>query len=123
MDREVCSRGIGGTGPALRFRVRRGCFRPRDAQWSPVTTWLIYAALTAALFVEWMAMQKLSRRMGDLSPLWCVAGANLATSAVLLLSGYATGGQLGVPIAGGLLAWRLVARLQKQVRQARPRSA
>src|SRR5262249_26837639 len=34
--------------------------------------------------------------------LWCVAGAALVAGLVVMLSGYATGGQLGVPLAAAL---------------------
>ena len=44
----------------------------------------------------------------------CVAGASLGAGIVIMLSGYATGGQLGVPLAGGLGGIVLVSLTRKK---------
>ncbi|MFL5330399.1 MAG: hypothetical protein ACJ8C4_15970 [Gemmataceae bacterium] len=75
---------------------------PGSREWPPAKTWLIYAVLAILLLSAWTAMNRLAVRTQERMPLWCVAGALMAASAVIMLSGYATGGQLAVPVAGGL---------------------
>jgi hypothetical protein len=85
---------------------------PGSRTWPPAQAWLIFAALAALLLAVWAALNRLATRTGGRTALGCVAGAVLGASAVIMLSGYATGGQLGVPLAAGLggvalgsLAW------------------
>jgi hypothetical protein len=75
---------------------------PGSRAWSPAQAWLVFAALAALLLAAWAALNRLASRTGGRTALGCVAGAVLGSSLVIMLSGYATGGQLGVPLAAGL---------------------
>jgi len=75
---------------------------PRPQVWSPVQIWLIFAALAALLMADWTMLCRLAPRVGARTVLSCVAGTVLGASVVIMLSGYATGGQVGVPLAAGL---------------------
>jgi hypothetical protein len=75
---------------------------PGSREWPPAKTWLVFAALAAVLMSVWMVTNRLAARTGGRTALWCVAGSALGAGLVIMLSGYATGGQLGVPLAAGL---------------------
>lgn len=86
---------------------------PDSRLWPPVQTWLVFAALAVVLLAEWAALELLSSRAGGRTTLLCVAGTLLGAGLVIMLSGYASGGQLGVPLAAGVagaalgsLAWK-----------------
>ncbi len=86
---------------------------PDTREWSPAATWGIYAALGLTLLVVWAAMIYLVRRTRERTPLVCLAVAALAAGPIVIFSGYATGGQMGVPLAAALagvalgsLVWR-----------------
>ena len=64
--------------------------------------WLIPAALAAALAVVWIALVVLERRTQGCSVPLALALACAGASATVMLSGYATGGQLGLPLAAAL---------------------
>jgi hypothetical protein len=75
---------------------------PGSRAWPPQKACLIFAALAALLLAAWKALDRLAIRMAGPTPLLCVTGAVLGSGAVVMLSGYATGGQMGVPLAAGL---------------------
>jgi hypothetical protein len=75
---------------------------PGSRAWSPTEVWLIFAALAALLMAAWTVSNRLAARKGGLTALACVVGAILGAGLVTILSGYATGGQIGVPLAAGL---------------------
>jgi hypothetical protein len=75
---------------------------PGSRAWSQAGAWLIFAALAALLMAAWTASNLLAARRGGLTALACVAGAVLGAGLVTILSGYATGGPIGVPLAAGL---------------------
>jgi hypothetical protein len=75
---------------------------PGSREWSPGTAALVFAALAVILLGAWAALNRLAVRPSVHTPLWCVAGAALGAGLVIMLSGYATGGQLGVPLAAAL---------------------
>jgi hypothetical protein len=75
---------------------------PGSRAWSPAEAGLIFAALASLLMAAWTASNRLAARKGGLTVLACVAGAILGAGFVTILSGYASGGQIGVPLAAGL---------------------
>lgn len=75
---------------------------PGSREWSPGQTWLTYVALAAALLTAWAALERLAARTRGVTALACVTGAVLGAGVVLMLSGYATGGPLGLPLAAAL---------------------
>lgn len=75
---------------------------PDSREWSAAKAWLIFSSLAVALLVAWAGLNRLAVRTGERTPLWCLAGAALASGIVIMMSGYATGGQFGVPLAAAL---------------------
>jgi len=76
---------------------------PDSREWSPATTWLIFAGLAVVLMGAWAALNRLAVRSAGRTHLWCLAGASLGAGLVVMMSGYATGGQFGIPLAAGLV--------------------
>jgi hypothetical protein len=70
--------------------------------WSPATSWMIYAILGAVLMATWMLINRLGSQSGERVTVISVAGTALGAGLVIMLSGYATGGQVAVPLAGSL---------------------
>jgi hypothetical protein len=75
---------------------------PGSRAWSPAMTWMIYAMLAIALMAGWILLNRLASPGRERTTLVSVAGTVLGAGLVIMLSGYATGGQLAVPFAGGL---------------------
>src|SRR5206468_10182489 len=82
---------------------------PGTRKWSDGQTALILGGLTAALLGVWGALDVLVRKGRGTSVCLAVAGTCAAAGATVMLSGYLTGGQLGVPLAGALAGATLVA--------------
>jgi hypothetical protein len=76
---------------------------PGSATWPPMRRYSILAALAAALFAAWLTLSMTNRRSGSACrvPL-ALAVAIAGASACVMLSGYATGGMRGLPIAGAI---------------------
>jgi len=72
-------------------------------EWSPATAWLVLRGSEAALALVWAALIALAYRApGRSLPL--ALGLTCAGAAVaIMLSGYTTGGQLGLPLAAALV--------------------
>lgn len=87
---------------------------PDSREWSPERTWVTCAALAVLLLVAWVAMERLAVRTLGLTPLAAVAGAVLGAGLVVMLSGYASGGQLGLPLAAGLGGVALCSLVRKR---------
>jgi hypothetical protein len=75
---------------------------PGSRAWSPAMTWTINTLLAIALIAGWILLNRLASRGAERTTLVSVAGTMLGAGLVVMLSGYATGGQLAVPFAGGL---------------------
>jgi hypothetical protein len=71
-------------------------------EWPPAKAWLIFALLAVVLMAMWTAINRLSVRTGGRLAVLCVTGPVLGAGLVVMLSGYASGGQLGVPLSAGL---------------------
>jgi len=77
---------------------------PGSAEWSPAARWLIFAGLGLALFGVWSCLAWTHRRSesGPQTPLAlaiAIGGAGLT----ILLSGYASGGLIGLPLAAAIV--------------------
>jgi hypothetical protein len=81
--------------------------------WSAVQTWLILVGLGAGLAIAWWLLAVLSRR-APVSTTTCLAMASAGAAVTVMLSGYATGGQIGLPLAGAALGTAAVSLLLPQ---------
>ena len=77
--------------------------------WSPTQTWLILGGLGASLAVVWIGLALLWRRVPGRSVPNALSISCAGTVLVLMLSAYATGGPLGIPLAAALIGAALVA--------------
>jgi len=81
---------------------------PVAREWTPEQTWLILGGLGAALAVVWTALALLVRRAPGRSVPLAVALSCAGAAVTIMLSGSASGGQLGLPlaaaVAGGVVA-------------------
>lgn len=75
---------------------------PGTREWSPVSSVLILGGLAVALLVEWLAADAASRRGYTGTTLLALTVSTGAAAVALLLSGYASGGQMGLPLAAAL---------------------
>jgi len=76
---------------------------PGTREWSPVQAWLVLGGLGAAEGAVWALLAILARRAPGLSHAVCLSGTSAAAALTVMLSGYATGGQAGLPLAAALL--------------------
>jgi hypothetical protein len=77
---------------------------PGTREWSPGLAWLILAGLAAALAANGALLDRLAARQTGRAVLLTLALAAPGAGLAVMLSGYATGGQLGFPLAAGLAA-------------------
>ncbi len=83
-------------------------------QWSVAQTWLYLGAMTVALAAAWASLLWLAgRQSSGMIPI-SIALACGASAVTIMLSGYATGGQMGLPLAGALVAVTLAALLLRK---------
>jgi hypothetical protein len=76
---------------------------PGSREWSPEQMWIILSGLTATLGLVWMSLGLLSQRPAGRSVPVVVALMAVGVAGAVMLSGYATGGILGLPLAAGLV--------------------
>jgi hypothetical protein len=76
---------------------------PGTREWPPVQAGLILGGLAAALAAVWVLLAILARRVPGLSHAVCLSGTSAGAALTVMLSGYATGGQVGLPLAAALL--------------------
>ena len=81
-----------------------------SSEWSPARAWLILGGLAVVQAGVWALLAQLAHRAPGLSHLVCLAGTIAGAAVTVMLSGYASGGQIGLPMAAGLLG-ALVAAL------------
>jgi hypothetical protein len=72
---------------------------PGSREWTPAQTWVILGALATALTVVWAALATLAQRAGGRSVPLALSLACAGAGVTVMLSGYASGGQLGLPLA------------------------
>jgi hypothetical protein len=75
---------------------------PGTREWSNAQTVLILGGSAAALLSVWGALDVLVRKGRGTSVCLAVAVTCAAAAVTIMLSGYLTGGQLGLPLAGAL---------------------
>jgi hypothetical protein len=73
-----------------------------STKWTATQSWLILTSLGAALAFSWLWLSRLLQKSHGLSIPLAVASACGAASIAVMLSGYATGGQIGLPVAAAL---------------------
>jgi len=76
---------------------------PGTREWSLAQAWLILGGLAAALAAVWVLLAMLARRAPGLSHAVCLSGTSAGAALTVMLSGYASGGQVGLPLAAALL--------------------
>ncbi|MDB5306353.1 MAG: hypothetical protein JWO38_555 [Gemmataceae bacterium] len=74
---------------------------PGSREWAAGPTAAVFAGLATALFLAWTVLTRLASRAGR-SAAVAVAVAAGGTAVAVMLSGYATGGQLGLPLAAAI---------------------
>ncbi|OJW22595.1 MAG: hypothetical protein BGO49_01020 [Planctomycetales bacterium 71-10] len=85
---------------------------PGSATWPPAQRCAILAGLGATLFAGWSLLNWTARRSGSAFRVpFALAGATAGASGCVMLSGYATGGMNGLPIAGALAGAAIAAAL------------
>ena len=84
---------------------------PGTREWSPASTWPILAGLAVALAGTWAALALLARRSGGRSVCLALALACGGSAVVIMLSGYASAGMLGLPLSAALLGVGLASLL------------
>jgi hypothetical protein len=77
-------------------------------EWPPAETWLVLSTLAAALAAGWALLNRQAVRNTGRSTLLTLSVAAAAAGVVVMLSGYASGGQLGFPLAAALAAMAVV---------------
>src|SRR5262249_1560039 len=75
---------------------------PGSREWNATLTAKILGGLAAALAVVWAALLLLRRRPAGRGAPFAVGGTCLCAGATVMLSGYASGGQLGLPLGAAL---------------------
>jgi hypothetical protein len=76
---------------------------PGTRDWSTLQAWLIFGGLAGVLALVSVLLAILARRAPGLSHAICWAGTIAGAAITVMLSGYATGGQVGLPLAAAIL--------------------
>jgi hypothetical protein len=84
---------------------------PATSEWSPTQKWLIISGLAAIETAVWVGIDQLARRRPGLSVPLCLAVVIVGSAVTVMLSGYATGGQVGLPLAAALVGSTAAAAL------------
>jgi hypothetical protein len=107
----------------LRFTVVAGCapvllfgttYLPDlvvsgSPEWSPARAWSILGGMAVALAGVWALLGRLARRAPGPSHQLYLAGTIAGAAVTVMLSGYASGGQIGLPLAAALLGGSVAA--------------
>jgi hypothetical protein len=86
--------------------------------WSPAQTAMILGSLAGAQAAAWILLARLARRAPGISPVVGLAIAVGGSALTIMLSGYATGGQAGLPLSAALLGGAAVALVQPAAARA-----
>ena len=79
---------------------------PGSREWPPVLATIILAGLGLAFATEWLLLDRAIRRVSPTAVVGALVLSIMAASVTVMLSGYATGGQMGLPVAAALAgAW------------------
>jgi len=82
---------------------------PGTSEWPPAQQTMIFAALAAIECLVWVGMALLARRAPGSSVPLSLAIAIAGSAVTIMLSGYSTGGQSGLPLASALAGATLAA--------------
>jgi hypothetical protein len=77
-------------------------------EWPPVETWLILGTLAVGLATAWALLDYQTARYSGRMTLFVLSITSAVAGMVVMLSGYASGGQLGFPLAAALAAVAVV---------------
>jgi hypothetical protein len=75
---------------------------PGSRAWPTSQMLLVFAGSAVVLTAAWAALHRFAARTGGRTTLLTLAGSALAGAVVVMMSGYASGGQFGVPLGAGL---------------------
>jgi hypothetical protein len=92
-----------GTAPVLLHGSTYLSTEHGAAEWSPVQACAILGALAAVLATVWTLVTLLTFRAPGTIHAVCLATTSAGAAVTVMLSGYATGGQDGLPLAAALL--------------------
>jgi hypothetical protein len=87
---------------------------PGSSSWTTPQTWLILGSIAAAEVAAWGLLVLLARRSPGASLPIVLALVLGGTSIVIMLSGYLTGGQAGLPLSAAILGAGLVALMMPE---------
>jgi hypothetical protein len=76
---------------------------PATSEWSPAQTWLILSGVAAIEATVWVCLALLARRAPGSSVPFSLAIVIAGSAVTVMLSGYSTGGQVGLPLAAALV--------------------
>ncbi len=76
---------------------------PGTSEWSPSLAWLILGGLAALEGAVWVSLSLLGQRAPGPSLSICLAITIAGAAVTVMLSGYATGGQTGLPLAAAVI--------------------
>lgn len=86
---------------------------PGSRAWSPEETWLILGGLAVALAAAWGLLTRAGTDAGRRTAVCPLIVASAGAAVVVMLSGYASGGQLGFPLAAALAGAGAVSLLRR----------
>ena len=90
---------VAGAAPVLLYGSQ---YVAGTQAWSPGLMWLVLGGLAAALALQWLLVALLVRRAPGMAMPAMLAGVCGGAGVTIMLSSYATGGQLGLPLAAAL---------------------
>jgi hypothetical protein len=76
---------------------------PATSEWSPAQTWMIFSGLAAIEAAVWVCLDLLARRAPGSSVPLSLAIVIAGSAVTVMLSGYSTGGQVGLPLTAALV--------------------
>jgi hypothetical protein len=79
---------------------------PGSREWPPAVAMIVLAGLGLAFATEWFLLDQAICRVSPTAAVGALIVSTIAASITVMLSGYATGGQMGLPLAAALAgAW------------------
>ena len=90
-----------------------GPHEPGTLAWLPVTAALILGLIALTQAISWLLMDRLGRRASSVSTVVGLAIAIGGSAITIMLSGYASGGQVGLPLSAAFLGASSVAVLTR----------
>jgi hypothetical protein len=79
---------------------------PGSREWPPALATLVLVGLGLAFATQWLLLDRETRRVSATAVVGALVVSITAASVTVMLSGYATGGQMGLPLAAALAgAW------------------